>query len=299
MRQSAFGKTQVRRRTLLQGAGVAMSLPWLESIPVWGIDNSVTTPGAAFPNRFGVLFMACGIHPDHWWAKGSGAEMELSQSLQPLEPVKQKVNVIQGLFNKSSTGVGIHPGQTGNILSGASLQKGAELRGGISVDQVLANQLGQETAQPSMVLGCEQPITGYHETNFSMAYSSHISWQNATSPVPMEVYPSLAFDSLFDNRGNRRNQSVLDRVREHASSLSRQASVSDRSKLEDQVPVVLIADILGKIWETSPDCLSYDWNPACDSELFLRPSTTKTCSWQPSAESPTSHIVIRAPMSVF
>ena len=54
--------------------------------------------------------------------------------------------------------------------------------------------------QPSLVLGCEQPITGYHETNFSMAYSSHISWQNATSPVPMEVYPSLAFDSLFDNQ---------------------------------------------------------------------------------------------------
>ena len=66
--------------------------------------------------------------------------------------------------------------------------------------------------QPSLVLGCEQPITGYHETNFSMAYSSHISWQNADSPVPMEVYPSLAFDSLFDNRGSRRNQSILDRV---------------------------------------------------------------------------------------
>ena len=72
--------------------------------------------------------------------------------------------------------------------------------------------------QPSLVLGCEQPITGYHETNFSMAYSSHISWQNATSPVPMEVYPSLAFDSLFDNRGSRRNKSILDRVQEHAAS---------------------------------------------------------------------------------
>ena len=66
---------------------------------------------------------------------------------------------------------------------------------------MLASHLGEETVQPSMVLGCEQPITGYHETNFSMAYSSHISWQNATSPVPMEVYPSLAFDSLFDNQG--------------------------------------------------------------------------------------------------
>ena len=132
------------------------------------------------------------------------------------------MNVVSGLFNKAATGVGIHPGQTGNILSGAALQKGAELKGGISVDQVLANRLGQETVQPSMVLGCEQPITGYHETNFSMAYSSHISWQNATSPVPMEVYPSLAFDSLFDNRGSRRNKSILDRVKGHADDLKRE-----------------------------------------------------------------------------
>ncbi len=132
---------------------------------------------------------------------------------------------------QSAVGVGIHPGQTGNILSGASLQKGAELRGGISVDQVLANNIGQETVQPSLVLGCEQPVTGYHETNFSMAYSSHISWQNATSPVPMEVYPSLAFDSLFDNRGNRRNKSVLDRVKEHAESLSRQVSCGGQGEV--------------------------------------------------------------------
>jgi hypothetical protein len=138
--------------------------------------------------------------------------MELGKSLGPLEPFKTKLNFITGLFNKPATGVGIHPGQTGNILSGVPLQKGAVLRGGISMDQVLANRLGQDTLQPSMVLGCEQPNTGYHETNFSMAYSSHISWSSPTSPVPMEVYPSLAFDSLFENRGARRTQSILDQV---------------------------------------------------------------------------------------
>src|SRR5262249_40097918 len=89
-----------------------------------------------------------------------------------------------------------------------------------------------------MVLGCEQPITGYHETNFSMAYSSHISWESATSPVPMEVYPSLAFDSLFDNRGTRRDQSILDRVRDEASSLSRRVSTRDRAKLEEYLTSV-------------------------------------------------------------
>jgi hypothetical protein len=182
--------------------------------------------------------MACGVHPDNWWAKGSGADMQLSSTLKPMEPLKQKLNVITGLFNKNATGVGIHPGQTGNILSGAALQKGSELRGGVSVDQALANAIGGQTAQASMVLGCEQPITGYHETNFSMAYSSHISWQNATSPVPMEVYPSLAFDSLFDNRGSRRNKSVLDRVREEAAALSRQVSAGDKSKLDEYLTSV-------------------------------------------------------------
>ena len=78
------------------------------------------------------------------------------------------------------------------------------------MDQELARRFEDQTIQPSLVLGCEQPITGYHETNFSMAYSSHISWRDVTAPVPMEVYPSLAFDSLFDNRGSRRTQSILD-----------------------------------------------------------------------------------------
>lgn len=164
--------------------------------------------------------------------------MELGKSLEPMAPFKTKLNFITGLFNKQATGVGIHPGQTGNILSGASLQRGAVLKGGISMDQVLANRLGQETVQPSMVLGCEQPITGYHETNFSMAYSSHISWQSAASPVPMEVYPSLAFDSLFENRGNRRMQSILDRVREEADRLSRHVSSNDKAKLDEYLTSV-------------------------------------------------------------
>jgi hypothetical protein len=89
-----------------------------------------------------------------------------------------------------------------------------------------------------MVLGCEQPITGYHETNFSMAYSSHISWQSATSPVPMEVYPSLAFDALFDNRGSKRNRSILDRVRDEAAGLSKRLAAGDRAKLDEYLTSV-------------------------------------------------------------
>jgi hypothetical protein len=232
------------RRTVLQGVGVAMALPWLESMSVWGAEpaqktaDDSTDAKSPFPTRFAALFMGNGISPNNWWAKGAGKELELSKTLEPLAPFKEKLNVVSGLFNKNATHVGIHPGQTGNILSGASLQKGAVLRGGISMDQVLAAKLGEETPQPSLVLGCEQPITGYHETNFSMAYSSHISWQDADSPVPMEVYPSLAFDSLFDNHGSRRMQSILDRVRDHAAHLSRQVSRNDQAKLDEYLTSV-------------------------------------------------------------
>ena len=227
------------RRTFLRGAGVTMTLPWLESVRVWGAATpAADAPPTAYPQRFAALFVGNGINGDHWWAKGSGEQMELGRTLEPLAPFRSRLNVIQGLFNRPAVGVGIHPGQTGNILSGMPLMKGAVLRGGISMDQVLANQIGQETVQPSLVLGCEQPVTGYHETNFSMAYSSHISWQNADSPVPMEVYPSLAFDALFENRGNQRTRSILDRVRDDLSSLGHKVSADDHRRLDEYLTSV-------------------------------------------------------------
>ena len=211
-----------------------MALPWLESLDVFAAE----APQSAFPKRFGVVFMGCGVNEDHWSAIGQGAAMTLSKSLEPLEPLKQKINVIDGLFVKSLTGQGIHPGQTGSLLSGAHISKGAIIHSGISVDQMIAGRVGQDTPQSSIVLACDQPMTGYHETNFSMAYSSHISWQSPDSPVPVEVYPSLAWDNLFDNRGSLLNVSILDRVKERAEKLSRQVSSSDKGKLDEYLTSV-------------------------------------------------------------
>src|SRR5580698_1219612 len=225
---------RISRRTVLRGAGCTMALPWLESL-----QALADTPSAsAFPKRFGVVFLGCGINEDHWSAEGSGAAMKLSRTLQPLEPLKRKINVIDGLFNKAATGQGIHPAQTGSLLSGAHIQKGAIIHAGISVDQVIANTVGQDTPLASLVLACEEPMTGYHETNFSLAYSSHISWQTPDSPVPVEVYPSLAFDSLFENRGSLRNMSILDRVKDRAEALGRQISSTDKTKLDEYLTSV-------------------------------------------------------------
>jgi hypothetical protein len=225
---------KITRRRVLAGAGVTMALPWLESLPAFAESTSLPS----FPKRFGVLFMGNGVNEEHWGAEGSGSEMKLSKTLAPLEPLKHKINVIHGLFNKMSTGQGIHPAQTGSLLSGATIQKGAIIKAGITVDQMLANRIGQDTAQSSIVLACEQPMTGYHETNFSMAYSSHISWQTPDSPVPNEVYPSLAWDNLFENRGSLRNMSILDRVKDEAAALCREVSSNDKGKLDEYLTSV-------------------------------------------------------------
>ena len=225
---------RISRRTVLRAAGATVALPWLESM-----SALADTPAAsAFPKRFAVMFLGNGINEEHWNATGAGAEMKLSKTLEPLEPLKRKINVIDGLFNKASTGQGIHPAQTGSLLTGAKISKGAIIHSGVSVDQMIANQVGEDTSQASIVLACEQPMTGYHETNFSLAYSSHISWQTPDSPVPVEVYPSLAFDNLFENRGSLRNISILDRVKDSAESLTRKIGSSDKAKLDEYLTSV-------------------------------------------------------------
>jgi hypothetical protein len=228
-RFSKFRSKAFSRRVILQGAGCSMALPWLSSLSAFA-----DIPSAAdFPKRFGVMFLGCGINENYWSAEGSGADMKLSKTLSPLEPVKQKINVIDGLYVKALTNQGIHPAQTGSLLSGEHITKGAIIHSGVSVDQVIANHVGEDTPQSSIVLACEQPMTGFHETNFSLAYSSHLSWQTPDSPVPVEVYPALAWDSLFDNRGSLLNVSVLDRINDQAKALSTKISATDKGKVDE------------------------------------------------------------------
>jgi hypothetical protein len=113
-------KRSISRRTVLRGAGCTMALPWLESL-----NALADTPKAGeFPKRFGVVFLGNGINEDHWSAEGQGAEMKLSKTLEPLEPLKQKINVIDGLYVKALTGQGIHPGTNGKSVIGRAYLKG-------------------------------------------------------------------------------------------------------------------------------------------------------------------------------
>jgi hypothetical protein len=227
-------ESKISRRLLLKGLGVSIALPWLESLPVWA-EGSAAAP-AKTPQRFACLFIGDGISPPHWWAKGKGAKMELGTSLQALAPFKEKINVINGLFNKE--GDGGHARCTGNILSGASLRRGRTIRGGVSMDQLLAKHFEEETAAPSLVLGCEQPVSGFHESQYSMVYASHISWRNPNSPVPIELYPSLAFDGLFGKKAGKLQSSILDDVLEQTGDLRGKVSGPDRAKLDEYLSSV-------------------------------------------------------------
>src|SRR5579859_7396327 len=159
------------RRTFLRGVGVSMALPWLESLPVLG-QNGSQVRAAQPPVRFACLFSGNGFHSREWWARGEGARMELGRVLESLRPFREKMLFLRGLYNQEALIGGIHSCQTGNLLTGAHLAPGGEVRSGVSCDQVMAERLKTQTRVPSLVLGCEPPIAAIHK-NYSMIYSSH------------------------------------------------------------------------------------------------------------------------------
>src|SRR6266481_5011558 len=210
---------QFSRRTFLRGVGVTMALPWMESLTVWGdTPPPGVKPASEAPVRLAVLFAGNGFHSKEWWAKGEGREMQLGKVLEPLLPVREKLLFLRGLYNQEALIGGIHSCQTGNLLTGAHLAPDGEIRSGVSCDQVLAERLKDQTKVPSLVLGCEPSIAAIHK-NYSMIYSSHISWSSPTTPTPLEVYPALAFDRLFRDQVGRADRSVLDAVIEDTRGL--------------------------------------------------------------------------------
>lgn len=220
---------QLSRRVVLKGLGATVALPWLESIRAVASDPPARN---APPKRFAFLFFGDGIHPAEWWSRGNGRALEVGPAFASLNPVKNKVNFIHGLRHPGGVCDGHAKGAAG-ILSGIHPNNGREIRAAASLDQVLARRIGDATPLPSLVLACERPISGFHESGYSMMYASHVSWSSPVSPVPAELYPSLAFDSLFESRGSRTHASVLDHVREQLRDVTRNVSSSDRARIEE------------------------------------------------------------------
>jgi len=257
------------RRTFLRGVGVTMALPWMESLNVWG-DESVpsASPGSQAPVRLAVLFSGNGFHSREWWAKGEGSSMELGQVLAPLNDFREKLLFIRGLYNEEALKGNIHSSQTGNLLSGAPLASGGEIRSGTSIDQLIAQRHGHSTKVSSLVLGCEKSNPSVHK-NYSMLYSSHISWTSPTTPTPLELYPALAFDRLFKDEVQRGDKSVLDAVLEDATSFRQNISSSDRRKLDEYLDSV--REIERRIEQAGTQGELQGWRPTLDKPNVPRP----------------------------
>jgi len=253
---------------MLRGLGVSMALPWMESMRVWGDEAASKEPGSQAPTRMAILFSGCGYHRTEWWAKGSGKEMELGKVLQPLNDFRDRMVFIRGLYNAEALKGNIHSSQTGNVLSGAPLASGGTIKSGTSVDQLVAQRVGRQTKLPSLVLGCEKANPSVHQ-NYSMLYSSHISWSSPTTPTPLEVYPALAFDQLFKDKTQKGDRSVLDAVLADAKDLRRGISQLDQRKLDEYLNSV--REVEQRIEQAGQRGELQGWRPTLTKPNIPRP----------------------------
>ena len=256
------------RRTFLRGVGVTMALPWLESMPVWG-DDKGKNQSSEPPVRFACLFSGNGFHSKEWWAKGEGSAMELGKVLAPLMPYREKLLFLRGLYNQEALIGGIHSCQTGNLLTGAHLAPDGEIKSGISCDQLIADRTKGQTKVPSLVLGTEPSIAAIHK-NYSMIYSSHISWSSPTTPTPLELYPALAFDRLFRDEVGKADKSVLDAVREDADGYKNKVSKADRHRLDEYLSSV--REVEQRIENAGKNGRLQGWRPTLAAPDIPRPA---------------------------
>jgi hypothetical protein len=266
---SARIQQPLSRRAFLRGVGVTMALPWLESLPVWGEEKPKHAPSSEPPVRFACLFSGNGFHRNEWWAKGEGKSMELGKVLEPLLPHREKLLFLRGLYNEEALIGGIHSCQTGNLLTGAHLAPGGEVHSGISCDQVLAERTKGQTKVPSLVLGCEPSIAAIHK-NYSMIYSSHISWSSPTTPTPLELYPALAFDRLFREEVGKADKSVLDAVLEDTRSFRPHVSKADQRRLDEYLSSV--REVEQRIEQAGKAGRLQGWRPTLTKPDMPRPA---------------------------
>ena len=238
-------KGLLSRRTVLRGLGAAMALPWLEAMG--SLDLFGATDGRKFPNRMAFLYVPNGKIMPEWTPKTEGATFDLPFILEPLKPVQQDLLVLTGLTadkaRANGDGGGDHARALTAFLTGCQARKtdGTDLRAGISVDQVAAARIGDQTRLASLEIGCDRgSMAGNCDSGYSCAYSSTMSWRSATNPLPKEIDPKQIFDRLFGagqdaNQARRTQQrkSILDFVQADARSLQTQLALNDQRKLDE------------------------------------------------------------------
>ncbi len=272
-----LSQSHISRRGFLRGAGTLLALPWLESLPVRGEETGkriVSPVPTKPPVRFGCVYFSNGVEPAHWWAKGQGADIEVGPGPKPLFPFREDLVFLKGLYNEQAVkNKSAHLGRMPNLLSGAwvSLDQN-DIRVGRTMDQVLAQKIGQQTAIPSLVVGIE-PTELRLEDGLSMIYGSSISWASDTKPATKEIYPSRVFDLIVGNGQNRQlDRSILDQVQSDAKALENHLNAPDQKKLDEYLES--IRDIEKRMDRAAKDQRLEGWKPSITEANMSRPKET-------------------------
>jgi hypothetical protein len=277
---------RLSRRTVLRGLGTAIALPWLETFAprsVRGAEPAPGQPGGRI-NRMVVVYVPNGIHMAGWTPTLAGDDFVLPYILEPLAPFQNRLNVVSGLAADKARahgdGGGDHARSLAAFLTGCQPKKtrGADIRAGVSVDQLAAERIGEQTRFASLELGCERgPQNGGCDTGYSCAYVHNISWRAESSPMPKEVDPRLVFERLFgDNTPEGRvhrakrslyQRSILDSVAENARDVRRQLGIHDGRKLDEYLTCV--REIERRI--VRAESLTNDFQPAYEKPTGIPP----------------------------
>lgn len=265
---SAVSRTGFSRRSLLRGLGVSLALPALPSLT----SPARAAASAGVPTRMAFLYIPNGVNVDRWMPTGSGTDFSFGPSLQALTPFRSDLQFIRGLAQQNGfagpDGAGDHARAVATILTGARPRKtaGADIKAGVSVDQVAASTIGKATRFPSLELSCDASRkSGNCDSGYSCAYSFNMSWRSENQPATAETNPRLVFERLFGaGSGNERaaslaarqqeQKSILDFVLEEANSLSGSLGSNDRRKLDEYLTGV--REIEQRVLAFKPDSVA-------------------------------------------
>lgn len=248
-------KKAIPRRAFLTGTGAALALPLLDSmIPAFA---SPAQTSLAVPARLGIVYAPDGMWPmDKWTPKTEGAGFELTPTLEPLAPFKERMLVMSGLGHKQAL---TQPGEAtadhscafATFLTGAHPKhtNGKDFHVGVSVDQAAAEQIGKKTQLSSLEVSLfSSELVGTCEAEETCTYLTTLCWRTPTTPLPMESRPRAVFERLFGDTDNtdrverlsliRENRSILDSIADEVGSLTKQVGASDRTKIDEYLEAI-------------------------------------------------------------
>ncbi|MAV32597.1 MAG: hypothetical protein CMQ02_04110 [Gammaproteobacteria bacterium] len=241
-----FKKT-LPRRTLLRGIGASLALPLLDSmVPALSSASAQTAQPA---KRMGVVYVPNGMAMKSWTPSTEGSGFEITRILRPMKAYQNRMLVLTGL-NGSSSNAGVHASASTRFLTGTiPARSESDLQAAVSVDQLVARELGKQTQLGSLELALDQSdVFGSCDIGFSCQYTSTIAWRDAHTPLPMETNPRVVFERLFGDTGTtdpavrlkriRKDQSLLDSVSDRVSELNRKVDAGDRAKLDQYLDAV-------------------------------------------------------------